>query len=233
MNERDSSKSLNLKELRSNEYCNYLKYMKSNYFIKTYPELLLSSESNLKYHKKLINQTNNIYTKYYYTKILIQHGELINKIKIKMDELLGYLCKNNEEIEVANLKNDLLMLHIFEYQSYYNALNILSEIKIFYKNLHRFDIEDQIDVLNYKTNLAGIEYVKLKLKNNNMINESNRVNEIINNYKISHNDDLLDEVKNIEGFQNINKKLIQNNILIILFIILIILYFYLSNRKIF
>ena len=159
----------------------------------------MTSDNNISYYKNLIKNTKNIYTKYYYIKLLIQHAELIKKNIDKTDELLNYLCKNTKKETINNLKYDLLILHILEYQSYKDALNVLSEIKIFYKNIHKYDIENQIDILNYKTNLAGIEYVKVKLEYNNKLNEAKKVEEIINNYKISHDDNILDKIKEIEN----------------------------------
>ena len=236
INERDFSKSFNIKELRNIKYCDYLKYMKSNYIKKSYLQLLLASNNNISYHKNLIQHTQNIYTKYYYTKLLVQHAELIKKSINKIDELLGYLCKNTKKKTINNLKHDLLILYIFEYQSYKDALNVLSEIKIFYKNIHKYDIEDQIDTLNYKTNLAGIEYVKIKLEHNNKLTDAKKVEEIINNYKISHDDNILDKVKeleklnnNVEEFNNISNTSNNSNKLILIFLIIIFMLFLISS----
>ena len=190
INEKDFSKSFNINELYDNNNCQYVKFMKSYYFKKSYPKLLLASENNISFYRNLIIKTNSIYNKYYYSKLLVKHAELIKKHINKIEELLGYLCKNTKINTINDLKHDLLILHIFEYQTYKNALNILSEIKIFYKHLHRYDIEDQIDILNYKTNLAGIEYLKTKLNNNNMIIELKQVEEILEKYKLTHNDNL-------------------------------------------
>ena len=227
INERDISKSLKLKNLRNIKPCNYSKYLKSNYVKNTYPQLLLASENNLIYINKLIKTTDNIYSKYHYKKTLVQHAELIKILITKLEELLGYLCKKNSK-EVNNIKKDILTLHYFEYQTYNTALNILSEIKIFFKNIQRYDILDQIDILNYKTNLAGIEYVKAKFEYNNMPNEAKRIGEIINNYKISHDDNILDEIKelektlNIEGFENVELNSTKKLLILCLFIIVLI-----------
>ena len=56
-----------------------------------------------------------------------------------------------------------------------------------------------------KTNLAGIEYLKTKLENNNMINEAKRVEEILGKYKITHDDNLLNEIIEIEKNQKVEK----------------------------
>ena len=230
INEKDFSKSFNIRETN---YCNRLQYLKSDYAKMSYSQLILASENNILNQKKLIEKTDNIYTKYYLTKLLVKHAELLKRINNKIQELLEYLCKNTNNNTVEKLKHDLLMFHIFEFQSYQNALNILSEIKIFYKNLHKYDIEDQIGILNYKTNLAGIEYIKTKLDNNNMQNEANRVEEIINNYKISHDDNILYEIKEIEKkikieeFTNISNS--SNNNTILFLIVLIFLSYYLAN----
>jgi hypothetical protein len=231
ISEKDSSKSLILKELKNTKYCGNLKFMKSEYMKKSYSKLLLASENNILYHKNLIKHTNNIYTKYYYSKLLTQHAELIKKSINKTEELLGYLCKNTKKNTINNLKHDLLILHTFEYQTYREALNILSEIKIFYKNIHKYDIEDQIDILNYKTNLAGIEYLKTKLNNNNMRNESNQVEDIIVKYKITHDDNLLNDIieiekkTNIEEFTNITYNSYNKNTILILILFIGIVYF--------
>ncbi len=228
INERDISKSLKLKNLRNIEPCNYSKYIKSNYVKNTYPQLLLASENNLFYIKNLIKTTDNIYSKYHYKKTLVQHAELIKIFITKLEELLGYLCKNNKEEEINNIKTDILALHFFEYQTYKTALNILSEIKIFFKNIQRYNILDQIDILNYKTNLSGIEYVKAKFEYNNMPNEAKKINEIINNYKISHDDNILDEIKElektltIEGFENVELNSTKKLLIICLFIIVLL-----------
>lgn len=232
INEKDFSKSFNINELYDNNNCQYIKFMKSDYLKKSYPKLLLASENNISFHKNLIKKTNSTYNKYYYSKLLVKHAELIKRTIDKIEELLGYLCKNTKITTINDLKHDLLILHIFEYQSYKEALNILSEIKIFYKNLHKYDIEDQIDTLNYKTNLAGIEYLRTKLNNNNMLNELKQVEEILEKYKVTHDDNLLNEIiiieKNTkveEGFTNIKSKP-SYNIIVILVLIMLFLYFY-------
>lgn len=234
INEKDFSKSFNLNELYINN-CNYLKFMKSDYIKKSYSQLLLASENNITFHKNLIKKTNSIYNKYYYSKLLVKHAELLKREIDKIEELFGYLCKNTKSKTINDLKHDLLILHIFEYQTYKNALNILSEIKIFYINLHKYDIEDQIDVLNYKTNLAGIEYLKTKLSNNNMLNETKRVEEILSEYKNTHDDNLLNEIIEIEKKTKIeeftNIKYNTNYINIILFLILIMIFFYFCNSN--
>ena len=210
MNEKDYSKTINLKKLNNN-HCSYFKLMKSEYMKNSYSKLLLASENNISYHKNLINYTNSTYTKYYYSKLLVQHAELINKHIKKIEELL--------KID-NNLKHDLLLLHSYEYITYKNALNVLSEIKIFYKNLHKYDIEDQIDILNYKTNLAGIEYLKTKMTNNNMINEAKEIENILNKYKTTHDNNLFDRIIEIEGFTNVKDE--SNNYFLLFFIFCIV-----------
>ena len=227
MNEKDYSKTINLKKL-NNKSCSYFKLMKSKYMKNSYSQLLLASENNISYHKNLINYTNSTYTKYYYSKLLVQHAELIKKQIREIEELLEYLSKNTET-EINDLKHDLLIMHSYEYITYKNAFNILSEIKIFYKNLHKYDIEDQIDILNYKINLAGIEYLKTKLENNNMINEAKEVENILNKYKMTHDNNLLDRIieieKNIEGFTNVKYKS-NNHVILFLILIMVFLCFY-------
>jgi hypothetical protein len=179
MNEKDISKSLMLKELRNNKYYNYFK---SDYIKQSYSQLLIASNDNILYYKNLITNTNNIHTKYYYTKLLIQHAELIKICIIKTNELLEYLCKNTKKNTINDLKHDLLILYIFEYKYYKEALDYLYEIQIFYKNIHKYDIINQIDMLNYKICLAQIEYTKFKLEYDNVetfTNVSNNSNKII------------------------------------------------------
>lgn len=233
INEKDFSKSLYFKELRKNYECNFLKYVKSHYLREKYPKLLLSSENNLLYYNSLIKKTQSIYTKYNYVKLLVQHAELIKKLIINIENLLDF-SYTNEIDEINNLKYDLKLFHIFEYQSYKKALDILSEINIFYKSIHKYDILDQIDILNYKTNLSAIEYVKYKFEYNNKISESKRIEEIINNYILSHDDNILNEIKylekiNIETFKNLSKKK-PNNYLLFIILILLCIFFYNENK---
>ena len=179
MNEKDISKSLMLKELRNNKYYNYFK---SDYIKQSYSQLLIASNDNILYYKNLIINTNNIHTKYYYTKLLIQHAELIKICIIKTNELLEYLCKNTKKNTINDLKHDLLILYIFEYKYYEEALDYLYEIQIFYKNIHKYDIINQINTLNYKICLAQIEYTKFKLEYDNVetfTNVSNNSNKTI------------------------------------------------------
>ena len=177
MNEKDISKSLMLKKLRNNKYYNYFK---SDYIKQSYSQLLIASNDNILYYKNLITITNNIHTKYYYTKLLVQHAELIKICIIKTNELLEYLCKNTKKNTINDLKHDLLILYIFEYKSYEEALDYLYEIQIFYKNIHKYDIINQINTLNSKLNLARIEYTKFTLEYdnvetfNNVSNNSNK-----------------------------------------------------------
>jgi len=161
MNEKDISKSLLLKELRNNKYYNYFK---SDYIKQSYSQLLIASSDNILYYQNLITYTNNIHTKYYYTKLLIQHAELINICINKTNELLEYLCKNTKKNTINDLKYDLLLLYLFEYKTYEEALDYLYEIKLIYKNIHKFDIINQINMINYKICLVKNEYTKLKLE---------------------------------------------------------------------
>ena len=73
-----------INELYNNHY-NYLKFMKSDYMKKSYSQLLLASENNILFHENLIKKKNSIYNKYYHSKLLVKHAELIkiniNKIK--------------------------------------------------------------------------------------------------------------------------------------------------------
>jgi hypothetical protein len=230
VNEKDFSKSLTIKDLRNNNICGILKYLKSDFVKKSYPKLLFSSEQNILYFDNLINKTNSTYIKYHFKKVLIQHAELIKRLISKLEETLTYLCTNNKNEDIDNIKKDLLVLHFFEFRTYKQALIALSEIKMFYKNIHKYDIENDIEVLNFKTNLSGIEYVKAKLEYSNKTSEAKRVDDIIKTYKTSHDDNILNEIKEIEksqtveSFENIKKN--NNNYIFIILIILFIIFLY-------
>ena len=65
-----------------------------------------------------------------------------------------------------------------------------------------------------------------------MLNESKRVEEIINNYKITHDDNLLNEIIDIESktkveeFTNVKSNSNNKNIILFLILIIVFLYFY-------
>lgn len=215
---------MNLNTFHTNN-CNYLKYIKSNYAKETYSELLLANENTILFYKKLIKKSNDVYYKYYYSKLLINHAKLIKRNINKIEELLGYLCKTTKINIINDLKHDLLILHIFKYNSYKNALNVLSEIKIFYTNLHKYDIENQINMLHYEINLSKIEYVKTKLNNNNMFDKVKKIEKILYDYENTHNDNLLKEIIEIESFTNIKMNNNDLSILLILLLLFIVYYF--------
>lgn len=212
-------------ELKLPEICGNYKLFKTDYVKNQYTNLLLSNENNKNHYKKLI-ETNkdNLNIKMIYVKLLIQYAELINKFKIQFTTF--------EDIN-TDFKYDIMILHWLEYINYHDALNTLSSCKIYDNKLINYDIEDRIDVLSFKTNMSAIKFVYSKIDFYNKDSEDlKKIKKIIEKYEITHDDNILDDIKTIEdkykqniveGFNNTNN----NNIYIIIVFVLI---FFLFNR---
>jgi hypothetical protein len=202
-----------------NKYkCGNFKLFKSDIVKNHYSNLLLSNENNKNYYKNLIKQTtNNTNIIGNYIKLLIQYAELINKY---YNEVENYSNKNKDIIY------DTMILHWLEYYNYHEALILLSSNKDNKNKLFIYDNEDQIDILNYKTNLSAIQFVYAKIKyySDNQ-HDLNIIQSIIEQYKISHDDNILNQIKEIEtsnkiieGFENTNT---YNYVIIFIIVILI------------
>jgi len=219
ISERDYMQTNVNKYIRDDDICGNFKLFKSDIVKNNYSNLLLSNENNKNYYKNLIKQTtNNNGIIINYIKLLIQYAELINKY---YNEIESY--SSNDK----NINYDIMILHWLEYYNYHEALTTLSSIKNNKNKLFIYDNEDKIDILNYKTNLSAIQFVYTKIKyysNNNQDLET--IQTIIEQYKISHDDNILNKIKEIEentkvieGFENTNNSDI---ILLVVFIIILL-----------
>jgi len=216
ISERDYTKT-DINRYNTTKVCGNFKLFKSDIVKNNYSNLLLSNENNKNYYKNLIKKTtnNNSIIKNY-IKLLIQYAELINKY---YNEIENY-SNNNKDIIY-----DIMILHWLEYYNYREALTTLSSIKDNKNKLIIYDNEDQIDILNYKTNLSAIQFVYAKIKYyTNNKQDLKTIYSVIEQYKISHDDNILNKIKEIEqnkvieGFDNTN-----NNNYIILLVVFIIL----------
>jgi len=207
--------------------CGNYKLFKSNYTKNQYSNLLLSNENNKNYYKKLI-ETNkdNLNIKMIYVKLLIQYSELVNRLTIQF---------NNYENIDNDFKYDIMILRWLEYINYRDALNTLSTCKVYNNKLINYDIDDRIDTLSFKTNLSALEFVYSKIDYYNIPNNQDliTIREMIGKYELTHDDNILTNMKTIEnkykkniveGFSNTNN----NNILYIL-LALLLLYFFSVN----
>lgn len=216
--------------------CSIINLLHSEYIINNYPILLLSNENNKYHYEKLLKIENKIDIK-----IFIQYSELIERYINELEYLEEDIC-NKSSKKILEFKHDIMILYWTKYVNYYNALKYLLKLNISSEIL-KYNIISQIDVLTFKTNLSACEFIYSNIdfnfieKNRNIIDiDLNIITDIITEYKINHNDNILNKIKEIEKkysnkiietFGNINDNhfnlLYYINIIII--IIILIIYF--------
>jgi len=216
-----------------NDCGNIIKLLKSDYSINNYSQLLLTHNETIKYYKKLllecknkISSTSLISTSssncnnsmLYLSQILEQYALLIYKFIVDLENL---------EIKESN---DITILYWLRYKNYLEALEILSEYKekLIDHNANEMEvytIKDNISTLNYKTNLSAIQFVYSKINNNQnkVIHDLEIIKNIISEYEATHDDNILNVIKDIENKYKIVEGFNQTNNYDI-FIIFIILF---------
>ena len=226
---RNYAQTSDIKNIRFLNQCGNYKLFKSEYIKNHYSSLLLSNENNKNYYKNLISvlsNKNNVNIKLNASKLMIQYSELIKKFIDELESTKSNICDKKSK-NFKHFKHDIMVLHWLEYSNYKNALNLLSECKNYSNKITKYDIEDKIDEINYKTNLSAIQFVYSKI--DYFSNDSSKefdlynIENIIKKYEIDHDDNILNKIKEIENKYKIvegfgNKK---NNNIIIIFVIII------------
>jgi type II secretory pathway component GspD/PulD (secretin) len=213
--------------------CDNYKLFKSEYIKNRYSNLLLTNENNKNYFKNLILiSKDNINAKLNASKSIIQYSELIKRFIDELESTKENIC-NIKTKKYQEFKYDILVLHWLEYTNYNDALNILSSLKNKSNSITNYDLEDQIDILNYKTNLSAIQFVYSKIdyspKRITKQYDLDTIKSIIDKYHVNHDDNLLNKVKEIE--LEYNEKIVEgfgikndyNNIILILIVLFIVL----------
>lgn len=219
ISERDFTQTADIKDVRLISQCGNYKLFKSEYIKNHYSALLLANENNKDYYKNLIAVTkSNINIKLNASKLMIQYSELIKRF---IDELENTNNISNE------FKHDIMVLHGLEYTNYNDALQILSSLKDKSNPIANYDLEDKIDVLNYKTNLSAIQFVYSKIDYAEKLTKEydlDTIKSIIDQYQVNHDDNILDKVKEIELqytekiIEGFSEKGDYNNIILIIII---------------
>jgi hypothetical protein len=202
------------------------KCIKSIHVKTYYPNLLISQKKYLDYYEKLAENNNSI--SFYFVKLCVQYAETIGQY---IKELKYINCKT----ECEDFNNDLLNLYWMRFESFKRGLEKLLKLKDSFKHpLENYDIEDRIGILSYHKSLSAIEFMLEKVKNNK--SDYDKVNNIIEKYKMTHDDNLLNEIKEIEikyiieGFENTSNDKRNNNFIIIIIIIILILFYCRLNK---
>jgi hypothetical protein len=216
-----------------NSQCGNYKLFKSEYIKNRYSNLLLTNENNKNYYKNLISVSkDNINVKLNASKSMIQYSELIKRFIDELESIKENIC-NKKTKKYQEFKYDLIVLHWLEYTNYNDALNILSSLKNKSNSVTNYDLEDQIDLLNYKTNLSAIQFVNAKIDYSperiTKQYDLDTIKSIIDQYQISHDNNLLNKIKEIE--LEYNEKIVEGfgikndytNIILILVVLFIVL----------
>ena len=230
MQERDYAQSNNIRLISQ---CGNYKLFKSEYIKNHYSTLLLANENNKNYYKNLISVSkDNINVKLNASKLMIQYSELIKKFIDELESTKENIC-NKISKKYQEFKYDIMVLHWLEYTNYNDALNILSSLKNKSNSVTNYDLEDQIDILNYKTNLSATQFVYSKIDYSperiTKQYDLDTIKSIIDQYQISHDDNILNKVKEIE--LEYNEKIVEgfgekdnyNNLILILVVLFIVL----------
>lgn len=234
ISERDYTQATDIKNVRFISQCGNYKLFKSEYVKNHYSTLLLANENNKNYYKNLISVSkNNINVKLNASKLMIQYSELIKKFIDELESSKQNIY-NNKTKKYQELKYDIMVLHWLEYTNYNDALKILSSIKNKSNTLSNYNLEDQIDILNYKTNLSAIQFVYSKIDYTNKLTKKydlDIIRSIINKYQVSHDDNILNKVKEIELqytekiIEGFGEKEDYNNIIFIVILCIIFIIF--------
>lgn len=232
ISERDYAQTSDVKNIRFISKCGNYKLFKSEYIKNHYSTLLLANENNKNYYKNLISVSkDNRNIKLNASKLMIQYSELIKKFIDELESTKENIC-NNKSKKYQEFKYDIMVLHWLEYTNYNDALKILSSLKDKSKTATNYDLEDRIDILNYKTNLSAIQFVYSKIDYADKLTKEydlDTIKSIIDQYQVSHDDNILNKVKEIE--LQYNEKIIEgfgekedyNNIIfIVIFVVLFI-----------
>jgi energy-converting hydrogenase A subunit M len=208
INEKDYTKSNLFKNF--DKSCSVISLLQSEYILDNYPTLLLSNENNKHHHEKLLKTENKINVK-----IFIQYNELIEKYINELEYLEKDIC-NNSLKKLLEFKHDIMILYWIKYINYNNALKYLLKLKLnILSEILKSDISSQIDILTFKTNLSTCQFIYSKIdfdftgKNREKIDiDLNIITDIITQYKINHDDNILDKIKEIDNKYSI--KIIEN-----------------------
>jgi type II secretory pathway component GspD/PulD (secretin) len=233
ISERDYAQTSDVKNIRLISQCGNYKLFKSEYIKNHYSTLLLANENNKNYYKNLISVSkDNINIKLNASKLMIQYSELIKRFINELENTKENIC-NNKSKKFQEFKYDIMVLHWLEYTNYNDALNILSSLKNKSNSITNYDLEDRIDILNYKTNLSVIQFIYAKIDYSpDRITKQydlDTIKSIIDQYQVSHDDNILNKVKEIE--LEYNEKIVEgfgekdnyNNLILILVVLFIVL----------